>query len=166
MTKPAPAPRPLTAKQRATFLEALAAGWSITEAARRAGRERRRFYDLRGRDEAFAVAWDEAIESGTEALEDEAYRRGVEGWDEPVYQQGELAGTVRRYSDGLLTFLLKGRKPEKYRETAAVQLGVNVRELHIAPDPEQSARVLEKLRDVGLLTHVPQPRELTEGEGE
>ena len=166
MTPPAPRPRPLTAKQRETFLEALAAGWSVTEAGRRAKRERRRFYDLRGRDEAFAVAWDEAVESGTEALEDEARRRAVDGWEEPVYQQGDLVGHVRKYSDGLLTFLLKGRKPEKYRDTAAVQLNANVRELHIAPDPEQSARVLEKLRDVGLLTHVPQPRELTEGEGE
>jgi hypothetical protein len=164
MSKPAPAPRKLKAKERETFLAGLAAGWSITHAAKLAGRERRRFYDLRGRDEAFAVAWDEAIESGTEALEDEARRRAVDGWEENVYQQGELAGTVRRYSDGLLTFLLKGRRPEKYRDTAAVQLGVNVRELHIAPDPDQATRVLEKLRDYGVLTHVP--RELTAGEGE
>jgi len=48
------------------------------------------------------------------AMEREAYRRAVEGNDKPVYQGGKKVGTVKEYSDGLLTFLLKARKPEVY----------------------------------------------------
>jgi hypothetical protein len=61
-------------------------------------------------------AWDDAVEVGTQRLEDEAIRRATEGWEEPVYQRGELVGHVRRYSDALLMFLLRGRRPEVYGE--------------------------------------------------
>jgi len=57
-----------------------------------------------------------AAEIGAEALEDEAVRRGHEGWGEPVFYQGQCVATVRKYSDTLLIFLLKGRKPQRYRE--------------------------------------------------
>jgi hypothetical protein len=33
-----------------------------------------------------------------------------------VFYQGIQTATVRKYSDTLLIFLLKGRKPERYRE--------------------------------------------------
>jgi hypothetical protein len=33
-----------------------------------------------------------------------------------VFYQGQQFATVRKYSDTLLIFLLKGRKPERYRE--------------------------------------------------
>jgi hypothetical protein len=33
-----------------------------------------------------------------------------------VFYQGQMCATVRKYSDTLLIFLLKGRKPERYRE--------------------------------------------------
>ncbi len=46
----------------------------------------------------------------------EAVRRAVEGTEKPVYQQGRLVGHVQEYSDTLLIFLLKGRRPEKYGE--------------------------------------------------
>jgi hypothetical protein len=160
VTAPKPAQRrprgSVKEREISLFLEALCEGWSVTHAADRADRHRRRFYDLRDTSEEFAAAWDEAVEAGTQALEDEARRRAVDGWDEPVYQHGELAGTVRKYSDQLLTFLLKGRRPEKYREGATVELKQTVNELHIAPDPERTARVLAKLQEVGLLTHVPE----------
>ena len=73
-------------------------------------------YHYRQTDEEFGAAWDEALEEGTDRLEDEARRRAVEGCEENVYYQGKIIDTKRNYSDTLLIFLLKGRRPEKYRE--------------------------------------------------
>jgi hypothetical protein len=120
--KPHPIERSLSKRNREKFLELLAQGYSVTHAAGEAGRARQRFYELRERDEAFAEAWSEALDAGTEILEDEARRRAVEGWDEPIYQKGELVGHVRRYSDQLLTLLLRARRPAIYRESAGVEL--------------------------------------------
>jgi hypothetical protein len=102
-------------------------------------------------------------------LEDEAFRRAVEGYDEDTFDgEGNLIRRVRKYDNSTIQTLIKGRRPDKYREGAALQLNASVNELHIAPDPERTARVLETLREVGLLTHVPGARvlELTKGEGE
>jgi hypothetical protein len=50
-------------------------------------------YKHRGNSEAFAGAWDDAVETGTDELEDEAFRRAKED------------------SDTLLIFMLKARRP-------------------------------------------------------
>lgn len=70
----------------------------------------------RRRDPEFAEAYEEAKQIAAQNLEDEAYRRAVEGVDEPVFFKGDECGTVKKYSDSLLTTLLKGNFPEKYRE--------------------------------------------------
>jgi hypothetical protein len=163
-------PRVIGAKDRDEFLELLAAGWAVRHASRQSSHAFQRWYELKAADEEFAAAWAEAIEQGTQALEDEARRRAVDGVEEPVYQKGELVGSVRRYSDNLLMFLLRGRRPAVYRESATVELNAPV-SVHIEPDPERTARVLAKLREVGLLTQVPETidgtaRELTEGDRE
>jgi hypothetical protein len=113
----------VSAKARGLFLEALAAGWSVTHAAARAGVHRRRVYDLRGRDQSFAADWDDAVAEGTERLEDEARRRAVDGWDEPIYQRGELVGQVRKYDSSLLALLLRARDPHRFRESVQVDAG-------------------------------------------
>ena len=54
-------------------------------------------------------------------LEAEAHRRAVEGVEEPVgWYRGKPGGTVRRYSDNLLMFLLKGVLPERYKDRMEV----------------------------------------------
>lgn len=109
---------------RAPFLEALAAGWSVTHAAARATVDRQRFYELRDADDEFAEQWDEALDAGTHVLEDEALRRAVEGYDEDtVDADGNLLRRVRRYDSALLQTLLKGRLP-RYREGANVNVTV------------------------------------------
>lgn len=65
-------------KERA-FLEALGQGLSVTGACEMAGVGRGRVYEWRRDDPAFAGAWDEAIEAGTDYLEDEAKRRAAGG---------------------------------------------------------------------------------------
>lgn len=113
----------ITKKDRETFLTALAAGWAVRHAAKLAGHSFQRWYELRDSDEDFAGAWAEAIEQGTQRLEDEALRRAVDGYDEETFDgEDTLVRRVRRYDGALLQMLLKGRRPETYREGAAVEM--------------------------------------------
>ena len=65
----------------------------------------------------YRAAFDLVKLQAADILEQEAYRRAVEGIEEPIgWYRGVAGGTVRRYSDVLLMFLLKGLLPERYRE--------------------------------------------------
>jgi hypothetical protein len=110
-----------TAKKR--FLEHFRQWGILQTAANYAGVHRVTVWRWQERDPAFSAAFHQAIEQSNEVFEAEAGRRGVEGVEKPVYQGGELVGHVREYSDTLLIFLLKARKPEKYRD----RYDVNVR---------------------------------------
>ena len=125
-----------TPKRRTEFLDALAVCGNVKEACLVAGMARQTAYEWRASDEAFAAAWDAALDEAADTMEREAFRRAVEGVDEPVFGSlgnglgsGEV-GTVRKYSDTLLIFLLKAARPEKYRDrveqkhTGAVQVNV------------------------------------------
>jgi len=110
-----------TPEKKAKFLAALReTGGNVGRACVTAGLVRRSVYDWREADAAFAVEWDEAVEFGTEELEEEARRRAFAGVDEPVFYKGDECGYVRKYSDTLLIFLLKARKPDKYRENVKI----------------------------------------------
>lgn len=65
---------------------------------------------------AFAAAWVEAEEAFVQALETEAKRRAYLGTKRGVYYRGRKVADEKVFSDVLLMFLLKARKPEKYRE--------------------------------------------------
>lgn len=88
-------------KQRQELLDALRSGASVTAACRVVGVPRRTAYQWREDDENFAAEWADALEEGTDALEDEARRRAMES------------------SDTLMIFLLKGRRPEVYKDRVA-----------------------------------------------
>lgn len=103
--------------QRDRFLDALARTASVTAASQAAGIGRRTAYNWRNADEEFASAWDDALESGTDALEDEAIRRALDG------------------SDTLLIFMLKARRPEKFKERVANE--------HTSPDGSMSPTRIE-----------------------
>jgi Bacteriophage Sf6, terminase small subunit-like len=100
----------------ARFLEALANGATISSAVKSAGYARPTVYKWRAADVKFAAAWDDAIEEGTDLLEDEVLRRAKDGVEEPRFYEGEICGHVRKYSDTLAIFLLKARRPEKYSD--------------------------------------------------
>jgi len=105
-------------QSRQRFLDELARGASVGGAAKLSGSSERTLYRLRKADAKFAEAWAEAYEAGTDALEAEAQRRAVEGVEEAVYYQGERCGTVRKYSDTLLIFLMKARDPKRFCDRA------------------------------------------------
>lgn len=65
---------------------------------------------------SFTELWVSAVDEGTDVFEEEARRRAIDGVDEPVFQQGECVGFMRKYSDTLLVMMLKGRRPETYRD--------------------------------------------------
>ena len=109
-------------KRREKFLASLAAGGSITMACKASGLPRRTAYDWRKAQPSFALAWDEAVEAGTDLLEDEAIRRARDGVEKPIYQGGKLVGHTHEYSDTLLIFTLKARRPEKFRDNSRVEL--------------------------------------------
>lgn len=111
--------RPLANEEGAwipNFLSGLLEGESITGACRSAGVHPTTVYQRRREDAAFAKAWEEAAVVGTDLLEQEAARRAYHGTLKPVFQKGECVGAIREYSDTLMIFLLKARKPNVYRE--------------------------------------------------
>ena len=48
------------------------------------------------------------------------------GVEQPVFYKGEVCGSVRKYSDVLLIFLLKGLRLEVYRENKHITGDINV----------------------------------------
>lgn len=104
------------------FLKAFAETGMVAAACRKAKVSRSYVYEARQADEHFAQIWDDIEHATTDEMEREAYRRGVQGVEEPVFQGKELVGHVRKFSDTLLIFMLKARKPEKYRETTRHEL--------------------------------------------
>lgn len=130
------------------FLKCLAEKGNVSAACRKAKIDRKWAYEKRDRDPLFKEAWDEALEVATEALEEEARRRAKDGVLEPVFYLGGKVGSVRKYSDTLLIFLLKAHKPNKYRE--------NHRHEHVIP-PVTMRHDFSKLS----LAELRQLRELT-----
>ena len=102
------------ASKQAAFIEALATGAMIKDAAATAGVPESTAYAWRKADAAFAEAWADAYLVGTGALEAEAQRRAVKGTRKPVFHMGKVVGYTREYSDTLLIFLMKSRDPQRF----------------------------------------------------
>lgn len=92
-----------TLSPKELFLEGLRKGLSIHGAAKGAGVDRRTAYRWRDADKEFEEAWDDALEAGTDALEDALTRRAL---------------TI---SDKGAMFLLQARRPAKYRQPTRVE---------------------------------------------
>lgn len=71
---------------------------NVTASCQAAGISRVTAYDHKNKDAEFAGQWEDAMQQAADVLEGEATRRALAG------------------SDLLLIFLLKGLRPEKYRE--------------------------------------------------
>ncbi|MBT4907849.1 MAG: terminase [Rhodospirillaceae bacterium] len=108
--------QPITDGVRETFLRVLAETARPSDAAAESGVALLGWHRLRDADPVFASAWQAAYEAGNDAVEDEAVRRAVAGQAEPVFYQGKQVGTVRKYSDSLLMFVLKARRPQRFRD--------------------------------------------------
>ena len=111
--------------RQTAFLAAFSEVGSVVKAAEIARCARTRHWVWLKEDADYAKAFQAAQIVATETLIDEARRRAVEGVDEPVgWYQGRPGGTVKRYSDNLLMFLIKAQRPE-YRDSSRIQLGLD-----------------------------------------
>lgn len=139
---------------RQPFLHELAATGIVSAACAEAGIDRHTAYMRRKKDEKFRRQWRAALDDAADLLEREARRRAEQGVDEPVVYQGVLAGqwideagnpcqhnapgakfvplTIKRYSDALMMFLLRGARPKKYRDRVNMQHSGKVTHKHSA----------------------------------
>ena len=107
--------------KQAAFLTALViCGGNKVKAARAARISRTLHYRWHRDDANYRGLFADAELQAAEILEDEARRRAHKGLREPVFWQGEICGYKQVYSDSLMQFLLRGAKPEKYRERHTV----------------------------------------------
>lgn len=106
----------LTKKKKEEFLEHLRTTANVSDSALKINVSRTALYERRDKDPAFKADWDKAVELGTDALEDEGVRRAKDGVTKPVFYKGMICGGVQEYSDTLLMFMLKGRRPEKFKD--------------------------------------------------
>lgn len=112
-----------TTEKKEEICEAIKLTGNITKACDMCNVSKTAAYDHKEIDPIFSKAWDQAVEDSIELMEAEARRRAVEGVLEPVYYQGVVVGEVLKYSDTLLMFMIKGAKPEKYRDNSSVTIG-------------------------------------------
>ena len=138
-----------TAERRETLLLALEESANVSKACKKAKISRNAAYQWREEDAEFSAAWDAALDRGTDALEDEAVRRAAEGTLKPVFYKGEKCGSIREYSDTLLMFMLKARRPEKFKERTESQItGKNGGPIVQATvTPEELAEAVRNVRD-------------------
>ena len=102
--------------KKAAFLEAYAKIGSIGAAAKKTKISRRSHFRWMKSDPAYAAAFSVAEDRAIEAMELEARRRAVKGTVKPVFYKGTRCGGIREFSDVLLIFLLKAKRPAVYRE--------------------------------------------------
>jgi hypothetical protein len=125
---PAPHTRPrrnsITAAKQRAFVAHLAATGIVAEAARHIGASLEALYKLRHKPgaEGFAAAWDEAVERGVLRIEHGALQRAIEGVERPIVSGGKLLGYHRVHHEGLVMFLLRQRRPERYGATIQLAL--------------------------------------------
>jgi len=175
-------------RKQIRFLKALAETGNVTKALQMAIVKRGRWQHWMKSDIAFQERYEQAKEMAADRLEEEAWRRAVDGYDDHVTYQGKAiyheypkghprAGelmtdwlgdpipiTIRKYSDRMLELLLKGHRPEKFRENiepqSAFRGGVLIVPM-VSGTPEQAAlsweQQLEEHRKASQLTIEHQP---------
>jgi hypothetical protein len=138
-----------TESKREKFLETISASGNISLAAQAAGVSRRTPYYHRDKDPDFAQAWEDAFDEFLDHAEKEAWRRATEGVEEPIgFDKGVHQGMfVKRYSDTLLMFMLKGHRAEKFRENLNLSGGVDTGESALAGLSLKALRQIEKIID-------------------
>jgi hypothetical protein len=107
-----------TAARQDAFLKALAACGCVTHACRAVGMSRESAYALYQRPAAaaFRAGWDAALDCSIRLVEDGAWSRAIQGVPRPVFHQGEQVGEYRHYDERLSMFLLRFRRPHRYRD--------------------------------------------------
>lgn len=136
------------------FLSSVAECGNITKACGELRINRGTIYQMRQEDETFKNRLNEALTVGYDSWEDAAAKRAFEGVAKPVYQQGMQVGSVIEFSDTLAALLLKGSKPERYKERISSEVSVNGKmtlALEKLSDDELNEAINKKLQMLGVL---------------
>lgn len=106
-----------TLAQQNLFCKGYAIKGTITGAAKFAGIDPAYHYRWLEQDPDYPQMFKTAHLYAGEALIEEGRRRALEGIEEPTgWYKGQPGGFVRRYSDALLIFLIKGAFPDIYKD--------------------------------------------------
>lgn len=161
-------------RKQARFLGAYRETGNIRYSCQVAGISRQTYYDWRDHDEAFKAELPDAIADAHDTLEQAAYERAVKGVEsyvvsmgrvvyeeipevdedgnpklnkkgEPIVKRGNPI-IERKYSDSLLTTLLKANMPEKYRERTQVE---HTGSVDVAGAKELLMQKLDQLKEQG-----------------
>lgn len=106
---------------RERWLAAFEQTLMVSEACRLSGVSRTTVYEERQRNEEFALAWADVDARVVERLEAEMFRRAHDGVEKMVVSAGKILGEERQFSDQLLIFALKAKRPDVYRERVDVK---------------------------------------------
>lgn len=98
-----------------TFIRVLAETGIVKRACEACGKSYATAYARRAKFPKFREAWLDALEQAADELEYALRERGL-GWKEPIVVQGKLVGHKWVYSDTAAIVLLKGLRPEKYKD--------------------------------------------------
>jgi hypothetical protein len=110
-------------RKRRAFLELVGAGYSSTASAKVIGVHRQRLYELRDRDAVFREEWRQAVEMGTDLLEQTAWEIATTGALEETFDEaGHLVSSRRRQDPATVRFLLASRRPETYSEKTRLEV--------------------------------------------
>lgn len=107
------------------FLNYLRKGYVPKRAAEAVGVSRTSVFKWRSEDPKFAEAWVEAIDEGTDLLEEAILKRARDGYDRPIFQGGIFVGEERIYSDSLAAMMLQGRRPQYRKQTHEMNVNVS-----------------------------------------
>jgi hypothetical protein len=148
----------MTDNRQQRFLEVYATCGNIAVAARQAQVDRTRHYAWL-EDPEYRRKFEDAREDACDLMVAEARRRAMDGWEEPVVFQGRLQYqrdakgkltdiplTIRKYDSTLLMFLIKGMRPEVYRDNYKADLTVSGNVTTQQRDPDLSRLTLEELK--------------------
>lgn len=115
-------PTKIDGVKKKKFLAAYAECGNITHAAELSGIDRHSHYLWLDKSEKYRTMFEAAHHQAIEHMEQEARRRAMLGVEEPVFYQGMEVARVRKPSDTLLMFMLKGALPDKYRDNVRNEL--------------------------------------------
>lgn len=121
---------------------------SVREACEALDIQRRAVRALRRSDVDFDADYHEARGLTPEKILAEMRRRAIDGVDEPVFHDGQVVGSIRRYSDRLLMALGKGFVPELRERMELTGRDGGGLEVTVEHD---FGSLLDQLQEVGLI---------------
>ena len=132
------------------FIENLRKTANVRMACIVSGVSRQAPYKVRARDAKFAALWDDAMEDACDLLEQEAWRRAYAGVTRKIFYKDKQIDTVKDYSDGLLSLLLKRHRPAQFRDHySIVQVAKSPSEIEMERieqlTPEERDRRIDEL---------------------